>query len=183
VTSQFYLFQINRLAWPHRRRGLALGGVRYAGARRSVGRRVGSVTRLRLAWYGGVFLLLQQRSKHPRELVRTPKASTSIFVWGREGQEEARHTPRSSSQYPRAEEDLFTPGRHPPHQDSAGIAPCGIPPPAQPPPHHRQGEQPHIAPAPLKWPVLTPHIKMGFATCLNRALDCRPEHLKVPCSY
>jgi len=29
---------------------------------------------------GGVFLLLPQRSKHPREMVLAPKASTSIFV-------------------------------------------------------------------------------------------------------
>jgi len=29
---------------------------------------------------GGVFLLLPQRSKHPREMVITPKASTSICV-------------------------------------------------------------------------------------------------------
>jgi len=59
---------INRLALPHRRRGLASDGVRYAGARSSVGRRFRSVTKLRLEWYGGVFLLLQQRSKHPREM-------------------------------------------------------------------------------------------------------------------
>jgi len=31
---------------------------------------------------GGGFLLLQQRSKHPREMVITPKASTSHFVLG-----------------------------------------------------------------------------------------------------
>ena len=30
-------------------------------------------------FYGGVFLLLPQRSKHPREMVITPKASTSNF--------------------------------------------------------------------------------------------------------
>jgi len=70
--------QRNRLAWPHRRRGLASDGVRYAGARSSVGRRFRSATKLRLEWYGGVFLLLQQRSKHPREMVITPKASTSL---------------------------------------------------------------------------------------------------------
>jgi len=58
--------QRNRLAWPHRRQGLASDGVRYAGARSSVGRRFRSVTKLRLEWYGGVFLLLQQRSKQPR---------------------------------------------------------------------------------------------------------------------
>jgi len=72
--------QRNRLAWPHRRRGLASDGVRYAGARSSVGRRFRSVTKLRLEWYGGVFLLLQQRSKHPGEMVITSKASTSLFV-------------------------------------------------------------------------------------------------------
>ena len=38
---------------------------------------VSSVTKLRLEWYWGVFLLLQQRSKHPREVVITPKASTT----------------------------------------------------------------------------------------------------------
>jgi len=69
--------QRNRLAWPHRRQGLASDGVRYADARSSVGRRFRSVTKLRLEWYGGVFLLLRQRSKHPREMVITPKASTS----------------------------------------------------------------------------------------------------------
>jgi len=68
------------LAWPHRRQGLASDGVRYAGARSSVGRRFRSVTKLRLEWYGGVFLLLQQRSKHPREIAITPKASTSLFT-------------------------------------------------------------------------------------------------------
>ena len=35
---------------------------------------------LGLEWYGGVFLLLQQRSKHPREMVITPKASTSLYI-------------------------------------------------------------------------------------------------------
>ena len=69
----------NRLAWTHRRRGLASDSVRYAGARSSVGRRFRSATKLRFEWYGGDFLLLQQRSKHPREIVITPKASTSDF--------------------------------------------------------------------------------------------------------
>ena len=68
---------VGRLAWPHRRRGLASDSVRYAGARSSVGRRVRSATKLRLEWYGGVFLSLQQRSKHPRQMVITPQASTS----------------------------------------------------------------------------------------------------------
>jgi len=36
----------NRLAWPHRRRGLASDGARYAGARSRVGRRFRSVTKL-----------------------------------------------------------------------------------------------------------------------------------------
>jgi len=38
--------------------------------------------RQRRSWYGGVFLLLllQQRSKHPREMVITPKASTSHLL-------------------------------------------------------------------------------------------------------
>ena len=76
----FFLLQRNRLACPHRRQRLASDGVRYAGARSSVGRRFRSVTKLRLEWYGGVFLLLQQRSKHPQEMVITPKASTSLFV-------------------------------------------------------------------------------------------------------
>jgi len=75
-------FQKKRLAWPHRRRGLASDGVRYADARSSVGRRFRSATKLRLEWYGGVFLLLllQQRSEHPREMGITPKASTSLFA-------------------------------------------------------------------------------------------------------
>jgi len=30
---------------------------------------------------GGVFLLLQQRSKHPREMIITPKASASHFAF------------------------------------------------------------------------------------------------------
>jgi len=72
--------QRNRLAWPHRRRGLASDGVRYAGARSSVGRRFRSVAKLRLEWYGGVFVLLQQRSKPPREVVMMPKASTSLLT-------------------------------------------------------------------------------------------------------
>jgi len=74
--------QRNRLAWPHRRRGLASDDVRYADARSRVGRRFRSATKLRLEWYGGVFLLLllQQRSKHPREIVITSKASTSLFT-------------------------------------------------------------------------------------------------------
>jgi len=37
-------------------------------------------TKLGFEWYGGVFLLLPQRSKHPREIVITPKASTSRFT-------------------------------------------------------------------------------------------------------
>jgi len=71
--------QRNRLAWLHRRRGLASDGVRYASAQSSVGRRFRIVTKLRLEWYGGVFVLLQQRSKHPREIVITPEVSTSSF--------------------------------------------------------------------------------------------------------
>ena len=63
-----------------RRRGLDSDGIWYAGARSSVGRRVRSVTKLRLEWYGGVFLLLQQHSKHPREMIITPKASTLTFA-------------------------------------------------------------------------------------------------------
>ena len=70
----------NRLVWPHRRRGLPSDGVRYAGAQSSVGRRFRSVTKLRLEWHEGVFLSLQQRSKHPRDMVITLKASTSL-VW------------------------------------------------------------------------------------------------------
>ena len=73
------VFQRNRLAWPHCRRGLASDGVRYAGARSSVGPRFRSATKLRLEWYGGDFLLLQQRSKHPREMVIAPEASTSLL--------------------------------------------------------------------------------------------------------
>jgi len=75
-----HIVQRNRLARPHRHRGLASDGVRYAGARSSVGRRFRSVTKPWLEWYGGVFLLLQQRSKHPREMIITPKASTLSFV-------------------------------------------------------------------------------------------------------
>ena len=76
------LIQRTRLAWPHRRRGLASDGVRYADAWSSVGRRFRSVTKLRLEWvYGGDFLLLQQRSKHPREVVITPEASTPYFLF------------------------------------------------------------------------------------------------------
>ena len=71
--------QRNRLAWPHRRRGLASDGVRYADAQSSVGCRFRSVMKLRLGWYGGVSLLLQQRSTHPREMAIPPKASTSHF--------------------------------------------------------------------------------------------------------
>jgi len=74
----------NRLAWPHRRRGLASDGVRYAGARSSVGRRFRSATKLRLEWYGGVFLLLQQRSKHlhlKRQLHFFVSESLSLFLY------------------------------------------------------------------------------------------------------
>jgi len=74
--------QRNRLAWPHRRRKLASDGVRYADAQGSVGRKVRSVAKLRLEWYGRVVLLLQQRSKHLREMVITPKASTSNLHHG-----------------------------------------------------------------------------------------------------
>jgi len=70
-----HLFQRNRLAWPQRRRGLASDGVRYAGARSSVGRRFRGVAKLRLEMVGS-FVLLQQRSKHPREMARTPKGLT-----------------------------------------------------------------------------------------------------------
>jgi len=31
--------------------------------------------------YGGIFLLLQQRSKHPREMVQMPKASISRILY------------------------------------------------------------------------------------------------------
>ena len=74
------LNQRNQLAWPHRRRGLASDGVRYAGARSSVGRWFRIATKLRLEWYGGMVVLLQQHSKHPRELVITPKAATSHLI-------------------------------------------------------------------------------------------------------
>jgi len=94
--------QRNRLAWPHRRRGLASDGGRYADAQSSVGRRFRSATKLRLEWYGEVFLLLllQQRAKHPREMRITPKASTSLF----DGDERCAHwaivtpSPRSLAQ-------------------------------------------------------------------------------------
>jgi len=46
---------------------------RYAGARSSMCRRFRTVTKLRLEWYGGVVLLLQRRSKHPREMVLTSR--------------------------------------------------------------------------------------------------------------
>jgi len=61
-------------------RGQASDGVRYADARSSVGREARSVTKLRFDPYGGVFLFLQERSKHVREMVITPKASTSTYV-------------------------------------------------------------------------------------------------------
>jgi len=70
----------NRLAWPHRRRELASDGVRYADARNSVGRRVGSVVKLMLAWYGGIFLLLQQRSKKPQEMVNNAQGVNLNFA-------------------------------------------------------------------------------------------------------
>ena len=77
------LFAFFGLAWPHRHRGLASDGVQYADARSSVGRRFRSVMKLKLEWgYGGVVLLVQQRSEHPREMVITPKASTSLFWTG-----------------------------------------------------------------------------------------------------
>jgi len=56
-------------------------GVRYADARSSVGHRVRSVAKLMLEWYVGVFVLLRQRSKHPRAVVITPKAATSNFFF------------------------------------------------------------------------------------------------------
>ena len=40
-----------------------------------------ALTKPRLEWYRGVLLLLQQRSKHPREMVVTPKASTSLLAF------------------------------------------------------------------------------------------------------
>ena len=87
-----------RLALPRGRVRLELTRqpqfVQYAGARSSVGRRFRSVTKLRLEWYGGVSLLLQTRSKHPREMVITPKASTSLFCFNRLG---PRHAPRRRS--------------------------------------------------------------------------------------
>jgi len=38
------------------------------------GARFRGVAKLRFEWYRGVFLLLQQRSRHSREMVITPKA-------------------------------------------------------------------------------------------------------------
>jgi len=83
VVPSCHITQRNRLAWPHRRRGLASDGVRYAGARSSFGRRFRSATKLRLEWYGRVLLLLQQRSKRPQKMVITLKASTSLYVSSR----------------------------------------------------------------------------------------------------
>jgi len=60
-----HTIQRNRLAWPHRRRGLASDGVGYADARSSVGRRFRSVTKLRSAWYGGSFLIAAAALKTP----------------------------------------------------------------------------------------------------------------------
>jgi len=86
-----YTFQRNQLAWPHHLPSeLASDGVRFADARGSVGRRVRSMTKVRLKWHGGVIVLLQQRPKHPREMVITPKASTSnrmmcLFVFSLPG--------------------------------------------------------------------------------------------------
>ena len=68
---------LTRLAWPHRRLELASDGVRYTDARNTVGRRARRVARRRLEWYVGKFIMLQQRSKHSRKVVLTPKASIS----------------------------------------------------------------------------------------------------------
>jgi len=58
----------------------ASDGVRHAGARSGVGRRVTEryeTKVIRLYRWVQVFFLLQEHSKHPREMVITPKASTS----------------------------------------------------------------------------------------------------------
>ena len=58
----------NRLAWPHRRRGLASDGVRYADVRSSVGRRFRSVTKLTKVRKGGIwgsFLIAAAALKTP----------------------------------------------------------------------------------------------------------------------
>jgi len=68
--------------WPHRCREQASDGVRYAGARSGVGRRVTeryATKVIRSYRWVHVFFLLQEHTKHPREMVVTPKASTSIF--------------------------------------------------------------------------------------------------------
>jgi len=79
---------------PHRRRELASDGVRYADARSSVGRRVQSVAKLRLEWYGGVFLLLQQRSKHSRGMVN-PILTVSSSLLSKKGRSERSCSPET----------------------------------------------------------------------------------------
>ena len=60
----------------------ASDGVRYAGARSGVGCRVTEryeTKIMRLYRWVQVFFLLKEHSKHPREMVITPKASTSTY--------------------------------------------------------------------------------------------------------
>jgi len=61
----------------------ASDGVQYAGARIGVGRQVTEryeTKVIRVYRWVQVFFLLQKHSKHPREMVITPKVSTSFFV-------------------------------------------------------------------------------------------------------
>jgi len=59
-----------------------------------------------------------------------------------------------------------------PHQDSAGTAPSGTPPPVQPPlPPQKRRTQSHSARTPLKRPVLTPEgVCVDSASCVQDAM-------------
>jgi len=52
----------------------------YEDARSSIGRRVRSVTKLRLEQFGGVLVLFQQRLQHQREIVIPPKVGNLNFL-------------------------------------------------------------------------------------------------------
>jgi len=72
--------QRNRLAWPHRRRGLASDGVRYAGAQSSFGRQFQSATKLKVRMVWGSFLIAAAALKTP---TRTGYNAQGVNLTGR----------------------------------------------------------------------------------------------------
>jgi len=83
-------------------------------------------TKVRMVW--GVFLLLQQRSKHPREMVTTPKASTLKLAWHVKKKTGRTHThDKTNTTPPQKTPPTRTHQPPPPHSTTMACQMCYLP--------------------------------------------------------